>query len=150
MLSGFGARRVDVTEDNKVFSVSTVLFNAGPPPRRTMSVGPGLIGYNDEAFDEYDDDISTRPAIPRMVLYMANTANANRYLRAQRRVSVDSSYRRNPQSYDTDIPIHQRYLHIPSMHRRRPQARYPHLHIHLPPRNVRRLAPLTLQDISRR
>ncbi|KAK0241334.1 hypothetical protein EDD85DRAFT_764391 [Armillaria nabsnona] len=102
---GFGARRVDVTEDNKVFSVSTVLFNAGPPPRRTMSVGPGLIGYNDEAFDEYDDDRLDQASHSEDALYMADTANANRYLRAQRRVSVDSSYRRNPQSYDTDIPI---------------------------------------------
>ncbi|KAK0494848.1 hypothetical protein EDD18DRAFT_285973 [Armillaria luteobubalina] len=102
---GFGARRVDVTEDNKVFSVSTVLFNAGPPPRRTMSVGPGLIGYNDVAFDEYDDDHLDQASHSEVALYMADTANAERYLRAQRRVSVDSSYRRNPQSYDTDIHI---------------------------------------------
>ncbi|KAG7449723.1 uncharacterized protein BT62DRAFT_1002041 [Guyanagaster necrorhizus] len=106
---GFGSRRVDVTEDNKVFSVSTVLFNAGPPPRRTMSVGPGLTGYKDQAFDEYDDDYLDPASHSEDALYMAVTANANRYLRAQRRVSVDSSYRRNPQSYDADIPPYSLY-----------------------------------------
>ncbi|KAK0459119.1 uncharacterized protein EV420DRAFT_1269365 [Desarmillaria tabescens] len=97
---GFGARRVDVTEDNKVFSVSTGLFNAGPPPRRTMSVGPGLIGYNDEAFDEYDDDHLEQASHSEDALYMADTANTSRYLRAQRRVSVD----RNPSIFAAVLP----------------------------------------------
>lgn len=43
---GVGARRIEVTEQHKVFSASTVLFQAGslPSNRRTASVGPGLPG----------------------------------------------------------------------------------------------------------
>ncbi|KAG2153267.1 hypothetical protein DEU56DRAFT_774037 [Suillus clintonianus] len=43
---GVGARRIEVTEQHKVFSASTVFFQAAssPPARRTASVGPGLPG----------------------------------------------------------------------------------------------------------
>lgn len=44
VLIGVGARRIEVTEQHKAFSASTVLFQAGSMSsnRRTASVGPGL------------------------------------------------------------------------------------------------------------
>lgn len=49
---GVGARRIEVTEQHKVFTASTVFFQAAslPSARRTASVGPGLPDRN------YDHD----------------------------------------------------------------------------------------------
>ncbi|KAG1746469.1 hypothetical protein EDB19DRAFT_1689776 [Suillus lakei] len=54
---GVGARRIEVTEQQKVFSASTVFFQAASSSsaRRTASVGPGLPGRDydhDHAHDE--------------------------------------------------------------------------------------------------
>jgi hypothetical protein len=81
---GIGARRVDVQEDHKVFSESTVFFHAGPAPRRTASVGPGVDPWQDE---DYLYDPPSRPETPRI-----DDPQPLRSARAARRVSADSSY----------------------------------------------------------
>ncbi|KAH7921014.1 hypothetical protein BV22DRAFT_1097220 [Leucogyrophana mollusca] len=52
---GVGARRIEVTEEHKIFSASVVFFRASahPSSRRTASVGPGL------SLAHEHDDIST-------------------------------------------------------------------------------------------
>ncbi len=105
MATGFGARRADVTEKTKVFSISAVLFNAEPPPRRTASVGPGVAYLNEEVFDDLDDD--HRFNVPR-----ARSRGAIRELdfaRSRRRTSMDA--RRDNDS--PDIPPYS--LHPPNM-----------------------------------
>ncbi|KAF8967977.1 hypothetical protein BDZ97DRAFT_1755710 [Flammula alnicola] len=58
---GIGARRIDITEDHRVFHASTVYFNGSKTPsRRTASIGPGVSysrfnGYTDAAGDLGDD-----------------------------------------------------------------------------------------------
>ncbi|KAJ7099559.1 hypothetical protein B0H15DRAFT_944962 [Mycena belliarum] len=81
---GTAARRVDVQEDHKVFSESQVFFRAGPAPRRTASVGPGVDPWQDE---DYVNDQPSRPTTPpNGVSHPMNSA------RVARRLSVDSSY----------------------------------------------------------
>lgn len=58
---GVGARRIEVTEQHKVFTASTVFFQAAsfPSTRRTASVGPGL---PDRDYDhEYAHDEAHHP-----------------------------------------------------------------------------------------
>ncbi|KAF9031228.1 hypothetical protein BDZ89DRAFT_1131959 [Hymenopellis radicata] len=107
-LTGFGARRADVTEKTKVFSISAVLFNAEPPPRRTASVGPGVAYLNEEPFDDLDDD--HRFNVPR-----ARSRGAIRELdlaRSRRQTSMDGSAARRDND-SPDIPPYS--LHPPNM-----------------------------------
>ncbi|KAJ7496893.1 hypothetical protein FB451DRAFT_1018588 [Mycena latifolia] len=78
---GIGARRIDVQEDHKVFSEFKVFFHAGPAPRRTASVGPGVDPWQD---DDYLYDHPSRPETPRN--------DDPQPSRSARRVSADSSY----------------------------------------------------------
>ncbi|KAF5321136.1 hypothetical protein D9619_001689 [Psilocybe cf. subviscida] len=56
---GIGARRIDVTEEHRVFYASTTFFNASKahPTRRTASIGPGvaLSGINDSPYIDDED-----------------------------------------------------------------------------------------------
>ncbi|KAF9486001.1 hypothetical protein BDN70DRAFT_916541 [Pholiota conissans] len=55
---GIGARRIDVTEDHRVFYASTVYFNGGKKPsRRTASIGPGVSYSNYRHYGDFDEDI---------------------------------------------------------------------------------------------
>ncbi|KAJ6593454.1 hypothetical protein B0H19DRAFT_921152 [Mycena capillaripes] len=94
---GIGARRVDVQEDHKVFSQSTVYFRAGPAPRRTASVGPGVDPWQD---DDHLFDNPSRPETPRH-----DDPQPPRSVRAARRVSADYSYFLNRDVYEDAPPI---------------------------------------------
>ncbi|KAF8633417.1 hypothetical protein AX17_004588 [Amanita inopinata Kibby_2008] len=54
---GFGARRIEITEEHNVFHASAVYFRAKQSQvRRTTSIGPGIaLGDADPAFDDWDD-----------------------------------------------------------------------------------------------
>ncbi|KAG1824348.1 uncharacterized protein BJ212DRAFT_1319518 [Suillus subaureus] len=54
---GVGARRIEVTEQHKVFTASTVFFQAASSPsaRRTASVGPGLPDRDYDHDHTYDE-----------------------------------------------------------------------------------------------
>ncbi|KAJ7647686.1 hypothetical protein FB45DRAFT_206215 [Roridomyces roridus] len=83
---GIGARRIDVQEEHKIFSESIVYFRAGPAPRRTASVGPGVDPWReDEPDTPRHDDLVAHPS---------------------RRLSVDSSYfhMSNLDEYTPPIP----------------------------------------------
>ncbi|KAJ6631582.1 hypothetical protein B0H10DRAFT_1772333 [Mycena sp. CBHHK59/15] len=84
---GIGARRVDVQEEHKVFSESTVYFRAGPAPRRTASVGPGVLPWHE---DDYPFEHTSLPETPR--LHDDPQPSPRPSARAARRVSADSSY----------------------------------------------------------
>ncbi|KAH7910031.1 hypothetical protein BJ138DRAFT_1065976 [Hygrophoropsis aurantiaca] len=58
---GVGARRIEVTEQHKVYSASTVFFRASAHPsvRRTASVGPGLSLLHDN--DDYNTPLERSP-----------------------------------------------------------------------------------------
>ncbi|KAJ7169068.1 hypothetical protein C8R43DRAFT_982144 [Mycena crocata] len=88
---GVGARRVDVQEDHKVFSESVVFFRAGPAPRRTASVGPGV--------DPWHDHPASRPDTPRTEEFQPPAS-----ARATRRLSAGSSYF-NHEAYEQAPPI---------------------------------------------
>ncbi|KAJ7125134.1 hypothetical protein C8R44DRAFT_830961 [Mycena epipterygia] len=94
---GIGARRVDVQEDHKVFSESTVFFRAGPAPRRTASVGPGVDPWLD---DDYVYDNPSRPGTPRH-----DEPHQPSPARAARRLSADSSYFHMQEGYEHPPPI---------------------------------------------
>ncbi|KAJ6491827.1 hypothetical protein C8R47DRAFT_1121999 [Mycena vitilis] len=87
---GIGARRVDVLEDHKVFSESTVYFRAGPAPRRPASVGPGVHPSHDDELDP-----PSRPETPRH-----DELRPSRSVHAARRVSADYSYFHNHDAYE--------------------------------------------------
>ncbi|KAJ7209767.1 hypothetical protein GGX14DRAFT_535060 [Mycena pura] len=98
---GLGGRRVEVQEEHKIFSDSIVFFRAGPAPRRTASVGPGVHPWHDDDYipepstpdtPHHDDIQSSRPARPT----------------SSRRVSADFSYFRNHSAYE-----HEHVLSIP-------------------------------------
>lgn len=70
--SGFGSRRIEVSEDHEIFNATTVFFRAGspsatpsgsqwhhPPGRRTASVGPGLALDIEEDELEHEHDSSS-------------------------------------------------------------------------------------------
>lgn len=52
---GVGSRRIEVSEEHKIFTASTVFFRAGEGPaiRRNASIGPGLAVHHDD--DEVDE-----------------------------------------------------------------------------------------------
>ena len=59
---GIGSQRIEIAEEHKIFSASTVFFRAeaSPSSRRTASIGPGLVSHNDEEeLDQYIDDDPT-------------------------------------------------------------------------------------------
>lgn len=64
LLTGIGARRVEISEDHKIYHQSYVYFKAGGTPthtshRRTLSVGPGLhLDSERDIEPEHDDDDS--------------------------------------------------------------------------------------------
>ncbi|KAF8178663.1 hypothetical protein K438DRAFT_1726306 [Mycena galopus ATCC 62051] len=93
---GVGARRVDVQEDHKVFSESIVYFRAGPAPRRTASVGPGVEPWHE---DDSPLEPPSRPETPRLDDFQPRSA------RAARRVSADSSYFHNHDAYEQPPPV---------------------------------------------
>jgi hypothetical protein len=86
-----------VQEDHKVFSESTVYFRAGPAPRRTASVGPGVDPWQD---DDYPYDNPSRPETPRL-----DDPQPPGSVRAARRVSADWSYFHNREAYEDGPPI---------------------------------------------
>ncbi|KAH9485509.1 Arrestin-related trafficking adapter 3 [Psilocybe cubensis] len=58
---GIGARRIDVTEEHRVFRATTTYFNAGKsqhPTRRTASIGPGIL-YSQQYNQNLDFDNSS-------------------------------------------------------------------------------------------
>jgi hypothetical protein len=103
-----GTRRIEVTEEHKVFSVSSVLFRAGHAPRRTASVGPGL----DCDLDDIDLDNDDAPETPRNRREFdprAPSTSARDTMatgtRVSRRISADASiFDRNPLSYREELP----------------------------------------------
>lgn len=91
---GVGARRVEVSEDHKIYSHSYVFFKAGGTPhhthRRTLSVGPGLHlerdpdGEHDRDEDDSDSSESTHEE-PRG----RDPVRGQQRGRASRRLSAD-------------------------------------------------------------
>ncbi|KAF7362264.1 Arrestin-C domain-containing protein [Mycena venus] len=96
---GIGARRVDVQEDHKVFSESIVYFRAGPAPRRTASVGPGVDPWHDDECP-FDQPSTSRPETPRL-----DDPQQPSSARGARRLSADSSYFHNYDAYEHGPPI---------------------------------------------
>ncbi|KZT21064.1 hypothetical protein NEOLEDRAFT_801051 [Neolentinus lepideus HHB14362 ss-1] len=99
---GVGARRIEITEEHKIFTASTVFFRAGTTPtsssRRTLSVDPGLSLYHDdEAVTDtfrHDDSVHTPRRSP------------DSGERVSRRVSLDySHFQREPVSHHEDTHV---------------------------------------------
>ncbi|EIN06564.1 hypothetical protein PUNSTDRAFT_136415 [Punctularia strigosozonata HHB-11173 SS5] len=87
---GVGARRIEVTEEHKIFSASTVFFRAGSEPstaasRRTMSLGPGVHALHEDeyAVDDSDSDSELRGT--------STPTRDSPHRRTRRRISADQS-----------------------------------------------------------
>ena len=104
-ISGIGARRVEISEDHKIYSQSCVYFKAGSTPtsshRRTLSVGPGL--HLDHELDhelehEYDDESDHSSELEHSEERRGrHPARGERGRPPVRRLSVDQTH------YHTDI-----------------------------------------------
>lgn len=96
---GIGARRIDITEEHRLFSASTVFFRAGGAPRRTASIGPGVHCSNEDMEAEEWQDIRSHSSTPRYqedAAFLRATDFDDRSLSrpahpASRRLSADSS-----------------------------------------------------------
>ena len=95
VLLGIGARRIEVTEEHKVFHASTVYFRAGSTQsRRNASIGPGAADYTSSESESY-----------QRYLGEAHDALSIRTRPTDRSLSVDSSFfQRMPLSYE-EFPI---------------------------------------------
>ncbi|KII95641.1 hypothetical protein PLICRDRAFT_129539 [Plicaturopsis crispa FD-325 SS-3] len=110
---GIGARRIEVTEEHKIFSASTVFFRAGPTQssRRTASVGPGLSGYcDDDGPDSADDEPAVHtPTTPTEHPRGRSTvprAPAGAPTGMNRRVSADAhTFQRDAHSFHEDVML---------------------------------------------
>lgn len=105
---GIGARRIDVTEEHRVFYASTTFFNASKahPTRRTASIGPGvaLSGINDSPYID-DEDVF---------------ADEDAYLHTESHI-LDAHISRS-RSRGGDIGRHHRLLGSLRPHAEEPQA----------------------------
>ncbi|KAG1739118.1 uncharacterized protein EDB91DRAFT_1054178 [Suillus paluster] len=113
---GVGARRIEVTEQQKVFSASTVLFQApsSPSARRTASVGPGLPGRDHDEV-HYPAEHSLVPPGPHpndFPAFHTRSASVD-----PRQFSSTSSGRcfsdNNVLQRETYAPPHQDTVHLP-------------------------------------
>ncbi|KAF8891808.1 hypothetical protein BD779DRAFT_1513256 [Infundibulicybe gibba] len=102
---GIGARRVNVTEEHKIFHASTMYFQASKAEtRRTESIGPGISSSSRR-------EITTNPSSPvtqadMFLRQSPETPQTNRDARMLRRVSADSSiFQRTPISHHTALNI---------------------------------------------
>jgi arrestin-related trafficking adapter 3/6 len=61
--TGVGARRIDVSEEHKIFTSSIVFFEArdSKHTRRTASVGPGVALYDDDDAIDLTEDLPASP-----------------------------------------------------------------------------------------
>ncbi|KAI0079231.1 hypothetical protein K474DRAFT_1592279 [Panus rudis PR-1116 ss-1] len=103
---GVGARRIDVSEEHKIYSQSYVYFDAtshSPSHRRTLSVGPGI------AFDsEHEEDRSEESSLHHQdVTYMANTRTPPEYERRGRGLTRSERGRAPPRHLSVDQTIFQ-------------------------------------------
>ena len=114
---GIGARRIEITEEHRIFHASTLFFRASKSnSRRTASIGPG-ISYNSTDIDD-DWDVSSHTPIPNTPS-TASTSNTNELnpvptpprsrsrsffqrIPNPRRVSVDASHFRHMSLDDPD------------------------------------------------
>ncbi|KAG2347465.1 hypothetical protein BDR05DRAFT_927310 [Suillus weaverae] len=125
---GVGARRIEVTEQQRVFSASTVFFQAASSPsaRRTASVGPGLPARDydyDHVHDEvhHSGDYSSVPApqhlphpngLPSSAFYTRSASLDLRQLSSSisgRSVSDNTITMQR----DSHAPHHQDTMHLP-------------------------------------
>ncbi|PPQ87441.1 hypothetical protein CVT25_008177 [Psilocybe cyanescens] len=105
---GIGARRIDVTEEHRVFRATTTYFNAGksqPTTRRTASIGPGILysqQYNQNLLeyengsgdldDDFEDDWDDlRAQAPRAGASVPRSARSR-----SREAGVTGTSERNP------------------------------------------------------
>lgn len=124
---GVGARRIEVTEQHKVFGASTVFFQAASSPsgRRTASVGPGLPGrdYDHDAHDEihHPGEYSSVPSpqhVPHPIGLRSPAFSARSASVDPRQLSSSISGRSISDSAvpqcDNHAPHHQDTVHLPT------------------------------------
>lgn len=117
---GIGARRIEISEEHKVFSATAILFRAaGPASRRTASIGPGTQGLVDDSED--DPSRSNTPTPRESSANLPNgepssaTSLRQRLARAARRVSADAAFfQRNSLSYQVHDPPTPSPIHTPT------------------------------------
>ena len=86
---GIGARRIEITEEHRVFNASTLFFRASRShSRRTASIGPG-ISYNSTDIDDDWDVSSHSNASP--ILNTPSTASTSNEVNSLARSSTDST-----------------------------------------------------------
>ncbi|KAG2159160.1 uncharacterized protein EDB93DRAFT_1075989 [Suillus bovinus] len=123
---GVGARRIEVTEQHKVFSASIVFFKAASSPsaRRTASVGPGLPDPDydhDHAHEVHHPEENSSVSSPQHGPYPNGFPSPTFYTRS---ASMDP--RQPPSSisgrsfsdntimqHDIHVPQHQDTIHLP-------------------------------------
>lgn len=106
IVTGVGARRLDVTEDHEIFSATTTFFKAGKDSalaaRRTASIGPGLVVDHEDI-----DDDSTSNEESHRGHRRRDSANLSWLQGNRRRLSIDHSsiqLNNRPRTSLDDIP----------------------------------------------
>jgi hypothetical protein len=104
---GIGARRIEVTEQHRVFHASTVYFCAGKTQaRRTASIGPGVTLSNEE-FEEHDwdDPLSYTPRGNEEVIPADVHDNGGTSWTAQGLLTLPTNYPYRPNRSPTPPPV---------------------------------------------
>ena len=95
---GAGARKLEVTEENEIFSATTVFFRAGSVQadmgRRTASVGPGLVFDREEVDEEAIANEDTS--------YHSRLSGPSTLPSHRRRVSMDYQFMRR--TFTNELP----------------------------------------------
>ena len=121
---GIGARRIEITEEHRVFHASIVYFRASKPhARRPASIGPG-ISYNSADIDddsmEWDASSHTHETPIHPTPSTASTSNTNNEIIPVPRISTTNSRSRSrPRSFFNQRIPNPRRMSVDASHFRR-------------------------------
>ena len=143
---GIGARRIEITEEHRVYHASTVFFRASKShARRTASIGPGISynSYNNMDVDDWDLSSHTNVTPIHNTPSTASTSTSNNELNPVPQLSTPtpsrSRSRSRSRSFFQRIPYPRRLSVDASQFRRMSMDEPDEAHRHL---NTQQLPPI--------
>jgi arrestin-related trafficking adapter 3/6 len=101
---GIGARRIEITEEHKVFHASTVYFRAGnTQSRRHASIGPGAAYYHDKAWADQHTSSPLQRNLEETTTLGHDVPSSRNH--AERRLSVDNSFFQRSPLFHEEFPV---------------------------------------------